>query len=244
MCFSIAFIDTTPKKYVEQYLTRLPQNIFNSIPQEFPNYYYVSGFVHPVLPIITESSVVFSQWGLIPSWVTSIEKAEKIKNATLNAASETIFEKPSFKKNIYRQRAILGISGFFEWHKLNKNKIPYFIYHKERILLSLGCIYDVWHDKANNQFIHSFSIITTPANKLLENIHNTKKRMPLIIPEKDLKTWLFSDDINQIKKIITPLEEPILDAYPINPTVNKVKVETTNSNILNPFPVNYMIPWE
>jgi len=83
-----------------------------------------SGFSHPKLPIITQAKpglIQLISWGLIPAWATA-EQASTLPNQTLNAKSETIFEKASFEPSVLRQRCLVLVDGFFEWQTRGKEK--------------------------------------------------------------------------------------------------------------------------
>jgi putative SOS response-associated peptidase YedK len=41
-------------------------------------------------------------------------------------------------------------------------------------------IWQPWTDKATGEYVETFSIVTTKANKLMEQVHNSKTRMPTI----------------------------------------------------------------
>ncbi len=219
MCFSVAFIESTPKSYVEKYSKLIRQS--NSFVDKLPEYYFVSAFEHPKLPIVTSERIVWSQWGLIPYWVKSPDQARLIKTKTLNATCENIFDKPSFKKSILSKRCILGVSGFFEWRLVKERKIPYYIYAAKKDWLSIGCIYDEWLNESTGELINTFSIVTTPANELLSKIHNTKQRMPLILSSDKENFWL--DDTLSRKDLIElmiPNTTMELEAYPVSTFLN------------------------
>ena len=105
---------------------------------------------------------------MIPYWTKDTKASNEIRAYTLNAVDESFFEKPSFRSSIPSKRYILGITGFFEWQDVNKSKIPYFIHLPDNEIFSLGCIYNSWTDKITGEIIHSFSIVTSSANSLLE----------------------------------------------------------------------------
>lgn len=153
-------------------------------------YHYVSGFSFPKLWTITKDPFVQSmQWGLIPYWYKG--KQHDIASKTLNARIETLYEKSSFKHLIGQKHCIIPSNGFFEWQTNGKLKIPYFIYPKNSDeLFSIAGLYDQWVDHETGEEICSFSIITTEANELMSKIHNTKKRMPLIIKAQKINEWL------------------------------------------------------
>ena len=73
-----------------------------------------------VVPNNGENSVEFFQWGLIPSWA----KDPKIGNRMINARSETLAEKPSFRTPYKRRRCLILSDGFYEWRRLNRRASP------------------------------------------------------------------------------------------------------------------------
>lgn len=185
------------------------------------------------LAIISNSDpekLSYYRWGLIPFWA----KDKNIGNKMINAKAETINEKPSFKNSFKRKRCLVLSDGFYEWKKINtKEKIPYRILMKEEGLFSMAGIWDTWKDE-NQECIHSFSIITTTPNKLMENIHN---RMPVILEKKDEKAWLMEGDPEKLKKLLKPLNENLLTAYPISKLVNSPVND--KPEIWNPYEYNF-----
>jgi len=233
MCFNIAFIETSPQKYAEQYSKLLNTTINTNQITAFHLYYFVSGFQFPVLPVVTYHSIVLASWGLIPSWA---KNANDIRSKTLNAMGETIFEKPSFRDAIKKQRCVLGVRGFYEWRLYNEKKYPYFIEHIEHKYLHLGCVYNYSIDHQTGEKKYSFSIITTPANHLMEKIHNQKKRMPLILPEQHLFSWLDENTSKEkIEKLIKPIDDDFLNAYTVTPIVSSIKENRNIPEVLEPF---------
>ena len=233
MCFSVAFIETSPKKYAEHFGSILNKKINTNQATSFQLYYFVSGFQFPVLPVVTYKRIMLSSWGLIPYWA---KEPDKIRAKTLNAMGETIFEKLSFRNAIKKQRCVLGIRGFFEWRLFIGKKYPYFIEHSKSEYLYVGCVYDYWTDKQSGVITNSFSIITTPANELMEKIHNQKKRMPLILPKQHLSAWLNENtEPELIKKLIKPLDDDSLNAYTVSPLASSIKENRNVSSVLEPY---------
>ena len=157
---------------------------------EFKPSYYNNAFVFPEWRIITsETEIQNMQWGLIPNWYKGSNWME-IASKTANARIETAHEKASFKLLISKQRCIIPSNGFFEWHHVGKLKRPYFIYPTQESIFSMAGIYDEWTDLSTGEIKKSFSIITTEANALLAEIHNVKKRMPLMLNKQNEASWL------------------------------------------------------
>lgn len=213
------------QKFAERYKEiSLPDWSIKTVPEELPTYYFVSGFSHPQLTIVKHDGIFLFEWGLIPLWIKDIESANNIRSKTLNAVGETVFEKPSFRKSIATQRCLLGVSGFYEWRDINNVKYPYFIKTLSSDIFSLGCIYESWVDKSSGEIRNTFSIITTPANPLMEGIHNIKKRMPLIISTEDEKKWIEPTLTKaQINALIKPYNDSDMTAYTVSQTVNSAR---------------------
>ena len=159
--------------------------------QEYqPNDHY-HGFKHPKTPVITnadESHIQLFEWGLIPSW----SKNADIQKSTLNAKIETIEEVASFK-NIVTHRCLVLVSGFYEWQWLDgkgKNKQQYLITLNDAEGFALGGLYNQWQNPATKEIHNTYTILTQPANELMSAIHNTKKRMPLILNADEERDWL------------------------------------------------------
>lgn len=159
-----------------------------------------NGFTFPKTPIITNAEPQIIQhfnWGLIPSW----SKDNSIRAYTLNARIETITEKPSFK-NYIKNRCLILADGFYEWKWLDskgKNKQKYLITLPNEELYAYAGIYSEYTDQQTGEIINSYSIVTTEANALMSEIHNIKKRMPIILKPEDENNWLNGAAINNFK---------------------------------------------
>lgn len=177
-------------------------NRFSSIQNE------VSAFTFPDLPILTLQNNLYNindfKWGLIPDWVGKEDISHFSKN-TLNARIETIDEKKSFRNYIH-QKGVLFLNGFYEWQHVGKNKNKFYIHSSENDFLCIAVIYNNFN--IDDESINSFSMITTSANKLMSEIHNTKKRMPLMIKSSFIKDWL-----NPYYKINEMIDEINLNSY-------------------------------
>jgi len=214
MCFTIS-VEKKAKEAIKDYLN---SNEGVQMKIDFnEDFYRVSGFSHPKLPIIRQNVIELSEWGLITSFALTEEKASELANMTLNARSDTIREKPSFKKSINTQRCILVVDGFFEWRHEGGKKLPYYIYPADEKVFYLGCIYNSWTNKVTGEIRDTFSIITTDANPLMEYIHNSKKRMPLIIGKSDIQAWINpSTKQDVVNTLMKPYPEDLMQAHAIS----------------------------
>ena len=235
MCYNISYIEKRADKFAERFSDLLQGEKGNQLRlfEQQPVYYFVSAFAYPTLPVITDEGLRFYQWGLIPKWVKDDKGVADIRMKTLNAVGETVFEKPSFRGSIAKKRCILPVNGFYEWRDVAGRKYPYFIHLKQEGLLSLGCIYENWLDKATGEIKNTFSIITTPANPLLEKIHNLKKRMPLIISREDEKIWIDPKlEKEDIQALIKPYDDDLMDAHTVSTDANSSRKNRNVPEIL------------
>ena len=201
--------------------------------------FHTSGFSHPALPVITSENpgeISFLHWGLIPFWVKDEELAKKLASQTLNAKSETVFEKPSFRAAVVKRRCLVPATGFFEWMHFKEKKYPHLIRLKNTDIFSFGGIWERWTNKETGEIRETFSIVTTPANPLMEKIHNSKKRMPLILATEDEKLWLDTTiPPAQTAKIMQPFPEDAMEAYTISKRITSRSENPNTEETLKKF---------
>jgi putative SOS response-associated peptidase YedK len=200
--------------------------------EPFEPIYHASGFSHPKWAVITsENTSEINQyyWGLIPFWVKSTAQAKELRVSTLNAKSETVFELPSFRSVIGKKRCIVISDGFYEWMDVNKKKYPFHIGMKGGEIFSMAGIYDNWVDKETGEEIKTFSILTCEANPLMAKIHNTKKRMPLILPHEIEMDWLKNGLAkDEIKSFFHQFPEEGMEAWSIS---KRITSRSENPNV-------------
>ena len=200
--------------------------------------YHASGFSTPSLPVITNADsglIQLFRWGLIPSWVKDETTANTIRLKTLNARSETIFEKPSFKVPIRKKRCLVLVSGFYEWREVNSKKYPYYIQLTDETAFAMAGIWDVWTDRATDETIQTFSIITTTANPLMARIHNTNKRMPVILRNEAEREWLDTNlSDSAIQSFFEPYPQEPMEAYPVSRLITTRGANTNTPEVQKP----------
>lgn len=143
---------------------------------------------------------------------------------TLNAmAEEMLLPGKIYREAALQRRCLVLSTGFFEWRHVfpaNKRtglpvktpvKYPYHITVKDQEYFYMAGIWQPWKDEETGEYIDSFAIVTTAANKLMEQVHNSKKRMPTILNEDLAYEWLFGnlseERISEIAKTQFPAEQ-------------------------------------
>jgi len=203
-----------------------------------PSYYY-HAFGLPSIPAIcsgSSSRIQLLKWGLIPSWTKSIDDANVIRYKTFNARSESLAEKPSFSSSFRSKRCIIPVKGFFEWQHVGNEKIPWYIYHSENEVLSIAGIYDGWIENNTGEVFNTFSIITTEANDLMAGIHNSGKRMPVILNKPAENSWIDLSTVqNDALSLLIPCPSEILRAHTISPLINSRSSNRNTPELIEPF---------
>jgi putative SOS response-associated peptidase YedK len=185
-----------------------------------------SGFEYGNWPIIKSNNDDFelelAHWELIAPWVNSTLDVMKGREKfnTLNATAERLLESKLYKQPTLKRRCLVLSSGFYEWRHFKPEgakkdvSYPYFVSLKDKPYFFMAGIYQPWVDIESGETMDTFSIITTKANVLMEQIHNKKKRMPTILDESQASEWLKPDlSVSRIKELSHNQVESELMAY-------------------------------
>lgn len=152
---------------------------------DFPPRAYVAP-QSPIAIIRTENNerhFALVRWGLIPSWVKEIKPGKPL----INARSETLLEKPSFRNAIRRRRCLIPADGYYEWlGDVPGKKVPYFIHRPDQGLFAFAGVWEHWLG-ADGSELETAAIITTTPNSVIAQIHD---RMPAVIQPEDFSQWL------------------------------------------------------
>jgi len=156
------------------------------------------------------------KWGLVPSWAPDPSIGQRM----INARSETLLEKPSFKQAVDNRRCLVPANGFYEWRHDGKRKVPMWIQFKTREPFAFPGLWDCWIDRDTGTNLYTFTIITTRANALLRPIHD---RMPVMYDREMGRQWLeqpFGNDEMMLSLVLQPVQSERLEAYEVSTLVN------------------------
>ena len=160
----------------------------------------------------------FFQWGLIPSWA----KDPKIGSKMINARSETLSEKPSFRTAYKRRRCLVLADGYYEWQQIPGEKVkqPVYIRFTSKNPFAFAGLWEEWQANYMEKPLRSCTIITCPPNPLLKSIHH---RMPVILPQDAYAEWLSPDEKtrNQLQPLLIPYQGEEMEAYAVSKYVNR-----------------------
>ncbi len=193
----------------------------SSVPQVVPRYNIAP--TQPVATLIATREAPAPhfhhlRWGLIPSWA----KDATIGHRLINARSETVAVKPSFRAAFKRRRCLVLADGFYEWRSPphHQSKQPYHICLKERQPFAFAGLWEHWTDPASGSEVQTCVILTTTANALMEPLHD---RMPVILDPQNYKLWLNPDydHAPTLQAMLQPYPAATMACYPVSSVVNK-----------------------
>ena len=173
------------------------------------------------IPILTNTRrYTLAHFGLIPSW------AKDRSQMQINARSESVFEKVTFKEAYRARRCIILVNGYYEWLKGSgsEKSVPYYISPKSSYYFAFAGIYEEWYDNALGKTILSCALLTTNPNEFIEPIHD---RIPMILAKESWKTWLDpKSDYDTLNKLYTLYPNNEMQMHTVSHEVNSVKNNT------------------
>ena len=159
-------------------------------------------------------------WGLIAPWSENPQDALRSQSQAINARTETVHEKPTFRSAFISRRCLIPASGYYEWATEMgpyAPKQPFYI-HGDGLIAFAG-IWDRWR-APDGTYKESAALITRPAVEFLATVHH---RMPTFLPRDRWDAWL-SPQLNKVDEIrgLLNLSAPAsgLQAHPVSSRVN------------------------
>lgn len=163
--------------------------------------------------------VDYARWGLIPAW----HKAPQSAQPMINARSETVIEKPSFRAAVRHRRVLVPATHFYEWKREGQIKQPYAVNRKvpdgSAGLFAMAGIVEEW-TSANGDILPTLAILTQDADGDIAAIHH---RMPIVVPPEHYAHWLDCQRVDP-QGALQPLRIPRPNAWrpwPVDVAVNK-----------------------
>ena len=160
------------------------------------------------------TELAWLRWGLVPFWAKDLS----ISSRLINARSETVDQKPSFRAAFKRRRCLIPISGFYEWRKFDDGKQPHLIRMKDGAPFALAGLWEHWTSPDGSE-VESCTLLTTEANDFMQPLHH---RMPVILDPEDFDLWLDPEiqHAELLRPLFTPYADDRMDDYPVSTHVN------------------------
>lgn len=165
--------------------------------------------------------LVEMRWGLIPAWA----KAPSSLPSMINARSESVATKPSFRAAFKARRCLIPASGYYEWQKRGTGpKQPFYFHARDDQPLALAGLWEIWRPPEGEPII-SAAIVTCAASAEFASIHD---RMPVLLADADTRDrWLQTGPLDEAPaaELLRAAPTGVLEARPISTRVNSVRTD-------------------
>lgn len=169
----------------------------------------------PIVKDPNTRAVELYQWGLVPFWSKDI----KIGSRLINARSETVAEKPSFRAAFKYRRCLILADGFYEWKKEpgGGGKTPYLFKLKDDGPFTFAGLYEHWEPPVGGE-LHTCTILTCEPNDLVGEVHN---RMPVMLNAAQRWQWLDPEmDQKNLLSLLKPYPAGEMKDFAVSRAVN------------------------
>lgn len=151
------------------------------------------------------------EWGFVPRW------AREPIGRPINARSETVVEKPTFRDSFRDRRCLVAADGFYEWQK-GRFKQPYWIRLADERPFAFAALWDRWTGPGGAP-LETCTILTTEANERLRPLHD---RMPVILDREQHEDWLSPETPGErLHELLRPLPSHRIRYRAVSTRVNR-----------------------
>ncbi len=173
----------------------------------------------PVIVRKEKDEVALMRWGLVPRWTRDLKAAQR----PINARAETLLEKPMFSPLLKSSRCLVPASGFFEWQKEGRRKVPFYFTVRESPIFAFAGLCDTWTGP-DGTMLRTYTIITCSPNELLATVHD---RMPVILAQDDEGRWLSHEVLTgpDLRRILAPYPADGMEKVPVAELVNNPAID-------------------
>ncbi len=175
-----------------------------------------------LLPVITSENTngfSFFYWGIAPKW----SRNKTISSKLINTAKDDLNKKLTYRKALASHRCLVPADGFYCWKSIGKkSRIPYRIFLNQEIPFYMAGLWEEYQDESD-EIVHTFSIVTTPANDLLATVC---KVMPAILPDHNVSAWLDQNSsTDDLLEMLQPYPSEQMGMYTVSPLINSVQLD-------------------
>jgi putative SOS response-associated peptidase YedK len=159
--------------------------------------------------------LVALRWGLVPQWSGRIPST-----CLFNARAETIATKRTWKRPFERQRALVPVSGFFEWQELPSGaKRPYFIHLADGEPMTCAGIWDSWN-AGRTDAVESGAVATVAPSDEFTRFHD--RQVVILRDQAEQDAWLDPGrSTDDLLDMLRPLPPGQLRFRPVGPAVSR-----------------------
>lgn len=166
------------------------------------------------------------RWGLIPPWADDPRGGAR----RINARSESLVDRPAFRRAFARRRCLVPADGFYEWQTVSGGPVrqPWYIRQRNGRPLAFAGLWESWRPGGaagdRKERIVSAAIVTTTANEAITDLHD---RMPVVLATDAWDAWLdpTNDNVDALQCLLVPAPPEDFEVMAVRPLVNDVANE-------------------
>ena len=172
-------------------------------------------------------------WGLVPVWAKDVSRAASL----INARSESVAEKPSFRNLISRHRCVMPMNAYYEWKPMKvagkAMKQPFAFIpgqdsgYDHESHFAVASLWSTWRDGEGKELTTCVAL-TTEANQRVSQVHN---RMPVLLTKDGVKQWL-SEEVVAPLHLAHGIPDDAVEYFPVSTDVNNAR--NHGMQLLNP----------
>ncbi|MDP6374914.1 MAG: SOS response-associated peptidase [Pseudomonadales bacterium] len=164
-----------------------------------------------------DPEIVAMRWWLTPYWA----KEMSTRYSMFNTKSETVAKSPAFREPVRKRRCVVPVSGFYEWQRVNGQKLPFYITASQFPGLLLAGVWDRWRNPDSGEVLENFAVLTSAAHPAMEFVHN---RQPVMLSPADANRWLDAGvPLEDLAAVTAPSLPMQLDVIPVSTHVNNAR---------------------
>ncbi len=170
-----------------------------------------------LLPVVTNEDpkgFSFFYWGISPKWA----KNRKISNKLINADKQQLLEKPSYRRALNARRCLVPADGFYGWKLIGKkSRVPHRFFLNNHEIFCMAGLWEEYQEE-DGDIVHTFSVITTAANELVNDISPS---MPAILSKENESKWLDNQlSGEELLDLLVPYPAESMGIYTVSPIIN------------------------
>jgi putative SOS response-associated peptidase YedK len=175
--------------------------------------------------VVVNDRIEVASWGMIAPWSKSLVDAQKSQARAINARSESVHEKPTFRAAFQKSRCLVPATGYYEWASelgSYKPKQPIYVSRDDGKLLAFAAIQNDWITPTG-QLLKSVSILTRQAVGDLAKFHS---RMPVFLQKDRWESWMDTSlkDSDRVRGLLDDFKpDANLVFWPVSDAVNSIR---------------------
>lgn len=145
----------------------------------------------------------------------------------INARSETMHLRPTFREAVWNGRCGVVADGFLEWSGPKGARLPYWFHRPDHEPFVFAGLYRDDVNEDSGEVSRTFAVLTTNPNPLVAPHHD---RMPVILGAHGSDAWLrwspntrTPEAVGELRGLLQPVAEEWLVSTPVSRRVSDVR---------------------